>query len=73
MPKWSNVYAEHVLVCIVMNEGLSMYRIERNWNDAYVQGVLIFTHTLTPEWMNKAKLSQKGFGVNTLRQLRWSV
>ena len=45
-----------------MNEGLSMYQIERNWNDAYVQGKLIFTHTVTLESMNKAKLSQRGFG-----------
>ena len=40
-------------------EGLSMCRMTCKWNDAYVQGVLTCTHTLTLELMNEAKLSQK--------------
>ena len=40
-----SVYVEHVKVCNVMNEGLSMYRIECKLNDAYVQDVFTYTHT----------------------------
>ena len=34
--------------------------MKRKWNEAYVQGMLTCTHTLTLEYMNEAKLSQEG-------------
>ena len=43
-----------------MNEGIAMCRSYCKGNDAYVQGVFTCTHTLSLEWMNESKLSQKG-------------
>ena len=36
-----------------MNEGLSKYRIECKWSDAYVQGVFTCTNTYINFWMNE--------------------
>lgn len=34
--------------------------MKRKWNEAYVQGMLTCTHTLTLEWMNEPIISPKG-------------
>ena len=33
--------------------------VKCKWNEAYVQGVLTYIHTLTLEWMNEAHFSPK--------------
>ena len=50
-----SVYVEQVKLCNVINEGLSMYRYECEWNYDYVQGVFTRIHTLILEWMNEVQ------------------
>ena len=67
-------YVKHVKVCDVMKEGVRVCRMKYKRNDCYVQGLITCTHTVTLEWMNEDNLSQKrDFGLNTTRELRWSV